>query len=150
MKRISIAVFALVACLAIVLVPAATAKKKKVKTFTPAVGLQVSVVEPTTPSDPYAQPTPGSGTFAGKVTSGGPTACSANRAVSITRVGGGLTISAKTNSNADYSASVAARPPAGTYTATVTKVVIKKKNKKTGKITKRICAAGTSPGVPVA
>ena len=151
MKRISIALFALALCLAIVVVPAATAKKKKKKIFTPAVSLNVSVVEPTAadPNDPYSQPTPGSGHFAGKVISGGHGACTAGRGVTIQRLGGGINLAAKTASDGTYSVNVAARPPAGSYQASVGKTVIKKKNKKTGKVTKITCGAGTSPVVPV-
>jgi hypothetical protein len=70
--------------------------------------------------------------------------------VTISRAGGGLNVNATTNSSGGYTASVAAKPPAGSYTATASKTVVKTKNKKTGKVTKRICAAGSSTAFTVA
>src|SRR5690242_9007835 len=106
MKRISIALFALAICLALVVVPAATAKKKKKKSFVPAVSLNIAFTNPT-PASGYNQATPGTGTFTGKVTSGGGSACVANRPVSITRSGGGITVNTLTVSDGTYRATVA-------------------------------------------
>jgi hypothetical protein len=154
MKRISIAVVALVACMAVAFVPTATAKKKRVKTFAPTVTLAVAITEPATSisDDPYAPApltTPGAGRFSGQVSSGGPSGCVSSRPVTVFRNGIAVT-QVTTNGSGAYTVTVAARPPAGTYTATVPKKVIKKKNKKTGKIIKRKCLPGTSNAVPVA
>jgi hypothetical protein len=160
MKRISIAVVALAACLMVALVPAATAKKKKVKTFAPTITLAVAVTPATagspgspgdqyTPAVPAVPATPGAGRFSGQVSSGGPSGCESSRPVTVFRNGIAVT-QVTTNGSGAYTVTVAARPPAGTYTATVPKKVIKKKNKKTGKIIKKKCLPGTSNAVPVA
>jgi hypothetical protein len=146
MKRVSIAVMALVACLAIVLVPAATAQVKK-KKFPATISLAVAVVEPTT-GTAYTPSTPGSGTFSGQVTSGGPTICRSGRPVSILR--NGVPVAQGTTGNTGaYTVTVGAKPPAGTYTSSVPKK--KKKKKKNGVVVKKIiCKGATSNAVPVA
>jgi hypothetical protein len=143
-KRVLIAVMALVACLAIVLVPAATAKKKKVKLFPATITLSVKTTDP----NPYSPYTQGSGTFSGQVSSGGPQACRAGRTVTISR-GGTIAAQVATQTNGSYSVTVPVKPPAGTYTASVPKITIKKKNKKTGKVKKKKCLAATSNPVVV-
>jgi hypothetical protein len=153
MKRISIAFVALAACLMVALVPAATAKKKVPK-FAPTITLAVAVTEPATTisNDPYAPApltTPGAGRFSGQVSSGGPKGCVSSRPVTVFRNGVAVT-QVTTNGSGAYTVTVAARPPAGTYTATVPKKVIKKKNKETGQIIKKKCLPGTSNAVPVA
>src|SRR3954452_9600946 len=84
MKRVSIAVAALIACLAIALIPATAAGKVKVKKFPATVTLAVSVVEPTGGYTPSG----GSATFSGQVSSGGPAICRSARPVTITGIGG--------------------------------------------------------------
>jgi hypothetical protein len=130
-KKVLVIVAAVVACLAIGLVPAATAKKKT-KKFPATITLSVSVTEPS----PYTQ---GSGTFSGQVSSGGPKKCRAGRTVTISR-GGTFAAQVATQSNGTYSVTVGAKPPGGTYTASVPKITVK--NKKTGK--KKKCLAATS------
>jgi hypothetical protein len=44
---------------------------------------------------------------------------------------------------------VAARPPAGTYTASVRRRFLRKKNKKTGEVLKIKCKGALSNAVPV-
>jgi hypothetical protein len=146
MKRISIGAIALGVCLAVAFVPAATAKKKKptVKTFTPAVTLEVSFETPT--ADPYTQYSQGAGHFSGQVSSGGPSACTFPRTVTISRDGAAFT-QAGTNASGDYRVDLPGVPPPGSYTASVAQVVVKKKNKKTGKRIKKKCLPGTSAAV---
>jgi hypothetical protein len=144
MKRVSIAVMALVACLAIVAVPAATAKKKKVKKFPTTISLAVSV---SSSSDPYA---PAAGTASGRVASArGPQACRAGRTVSILRNGAPTGLTVITQTDGSYSLTFPSKPAAGSYTASVPKVVIKKTNKKTGVVKKKKCLAATSNTVTV-
>ena len=143
-KKVLVIVAALVACLAIGLVPAATAKKKKTKKFPATITLSVTVTEPS----PYSPYTEGSGIFSGKVSSGGPQACRAGRTVTISR-GGTFAAQVATQTNGDYSVTVPFRPPAGTYTASVPKITVKKKDKKTGKKKKKKCLAATSNPVVV-
>ena len=127
-KKVLVIVAAVVACLAIGLVPAATAKKKKTKKFPATITLSITTTNPS----PYAPYTGGSGTFSGKVSSGG-------RTVTISR-GGTFAAQVATQTNGTYSVTVGAKPPGGTYTASVPKITIK--NKKTGK--KKKCLAATS------
>jgi hypothetical protein len=133
-KKVLVIVTAVVACLAIALVPAATAKKKT-KKFPATITLSITVTDP----NPYSPYTQGSGTFSGKVSSGGPQKCRAGRTVTISR-GGTFAAQVATQTNGTYSVTVGAKPPGGTYTASVPKITIK--NKKTGK--KKKCLAATS------
>ena len=147
MKRISIAVVALGACLAVAFVPTATAKKKRViiKTFAPTLALEVAFEDPTT--DPYTQYDQGAGHFSGQVSSGGPSACTAGRTVTILRDGVAVT-QAGTNATGGFKVDVVGRPAPGSYTASVPKTVVKKRSKKTGKvIKKKKCLPGTSAAV---
>ena len=134
-KKVLVIVAAVVACLAIGLVPAATAKKKKTKKFPATITLSITTTDPS----PYSPYTGGSGTFSGKVSSGGPQKCRAGRTVTISR-GGTFAAQVATQTNGTYSVTVGAKPPGGTYTASVPKITIK--NKKTGK--KKKCLAATS------
>jgi hypothetical protein len=137
MKKCLVIVSALIACLAIGSVGVATAKKKhKPKQVATSISLTVSV----TPATTY---TPGSGTYSGAVSAGGPSGCRSGRPVTISRNGGAVA-QATTQSNGTYSASVAAAPAAGQYTASVPQKVVKKKNKKKKTVTKFICSAATS------
>jgi hypothetical protein len=162
MKRFSVALIALVASVAIGMATVSTTagaargdhaaqvakkkKKKKKKKFAATISLTVTV----TPADTYS---PGSGTFTGAVSSGGPAACRSGRGVTISRNGAPVA-SATTDASGAYSASVNAAPAAGQYTASTPTVVIKKKgkkNKNTGKRKKKktICLAAASSPVTV-
>lgn len=160
MKRFSVALTALVASVAIGMATVSTTagaaggdhaaqvakKKKKKKKFAATISLTVTV----TPADTYS---PGSGTFSGAVSSGGPAACRSGRAVTISRNGAPVA-SATTDAAGSYSASVNSAPAAGQYTASTPTRVIKKKgkkNKKTGKRKKKkiICLGATSGPVTV-
>ena len=139
-KKLLVIVAALVACLAIGSATVATAKKKKTKKITTTISLAVTV----TPAGPYAPYPQGSGTFSGKVKAKGPSGCRKNRTVTISRAGSPIVGQVGTDPNGNYTLSIPAAPPAGTYTAFVPKKVIKKKNGK-----KTICKAATSPPVVV-
>ena len=143
-KKVLVIVAAVVACLAIGLVPAATAKKKKTKKFPATITLSISTTDPS----PYAPYAGGSGTFSGKVSSGGPQKCRAGRTVTISR-GGIFAAQTATQTTGSYSVTVPFRPPAGTYTASVPKITVKQKDKKTGKKKKKKCLAATSNPVVV-
>ena len=145
-KRTSFAVVALVVCLAVAIVPAATAKKKKkpVKTFTPDVTLTVAFETPT--ADQYTQYTQGASHYSGKVSSGGPSACTSPRTVTISRDGVPFA-QAGTNASGEYLVDLPGVPAAGSYAASVAQVVVKKTNKKTGVVTKKKCLPGTSAAV---
>jgi hypothetical protein len=159
MKRFLVALTAMVASLAIGMATVSTtagaaggdhaaqvAKKKKKKKFAATISLTVTVV----PADTYS---PGSGTYSGAVSSGGPAACRSGRSVTISRNGAPVA-SATTDGSGSYSASVNSAPAAGQYTASTPTVVIKKKGKKnpkTGKRTKKktVCLGATSSPVTV-
>jgi hypothetical protein len=144
-KRISIAVVALGACLAVAFVPTAAAKKKtKIKTFPPTLTLDVAFETPV--ADAYTQYTQGAGHFSGQVSSGGPSACTSGRTVTILRDGVAVT-QAGTDANGGYKVDVVGQPAPGSYTASVPKTVLKRKNKKTGRVTKKKCLPGTSAAV---
>jgi hypothetical protein len=141
MKRVLIAVTALIACLAIGIVPAATATKKKPKRISATISLSVTVTPPGT----YG---PGSATYSGGVTAGGPAGCRAGRPVTISRNGAAVAQTV-TQSNGTYSVPVAAAPDPGQYTASVPqKKAVKKGKKKKGtkkrKKKKFICLTATS------
>jgi hypothetical protein len=121
-------------------------KKKKKKKFAATISLTVTVV----PADTYS---PGSGTFSGSVSSGGPAACRAGRAVTISRNGAPVA-SSGTDGGGNYSATVNSAPAAGQYTASTPTIVIKKKGKKNPKTGKRkkkktICLGASSSPVTV-
>jgi hypothetical protein len=125
---------------------AQVAKKKKTKRFAATISLTVTV----TPADTYS---PGSGTFSGSVSSGGPAACRSGRPVTISRNGAPFA-STTTAANGSYSVTVNTAPPAGQYTASTPTVVIKKKGKKNPKTGKRkkkkiICLGATTGPVTV-
>jgi hypothetical protein len=162
MKRFSIALTALIACVAIGMATVSTAgaaggdhaaqvakkkkKKKKKKKFAATISLSVTVV----PADTYS---PGSGSFTGAVSSGGPAACRSGRGVTISRNGAPVA-SATTDASGAYSATINSAPAAGSYTASTPTVVIKKKGKKNKKTHKRkkkktICLGATSGPVTV-
>lgn len=135
-RRVLVAATALIACLAIGSATVATAKPKK-KKVTTTISLSIAV----TPANaPYTQ---GAGTFSGNVSAKGPSGCRKDRTVTISR-GAPIVGQVGTDSNGNYSLTIATAPPAGTYTASVPKKVIKKKNGK-----KTICLAATSPPVVV-
>jgi hypothetical protein len=137
MKRVLVAVTALVACLAIGSASVATAKPKT-KNVTTTITLSIAV----TPYTPYS---PGSGTFSGKVSAKGPSGCRKNRTVTISR-GGPIVGQVVTDPNGTYSLTIPTAPPAGTYTASVEEKVVKKGKKQKKKF---ICSAATSPPVVV-
>ena len=143
------AVVALVACLAVAMVPAATAKKPKptVKTFPATMTLDIAIDQPT--ADDYTQYSQGAGHFSGQVSSAGPSACRSGRTVTISRDGVAFT-QAGTDANGAYRVDVPGEPPAGSFTASVPKAVVKKVNKKTGKVTKKKCLPGATSPAPVA
>jgi hypothetical protein len=161
MKRFLVALTALAASVAIGMATVSTAagaaggdhaaqvakkKKKKKKKFAATISLTVTV----TPATTYS---PGSGTFSGAVSSGGPAACRSGRSVTISRNGAPV-LSTTTSGTGSYSATVNSAPAAGQYTASTPTVVIKKKGKKnprTGKRKKKktICLGATSPPVTV-
>jgi hypothetical protein len=163
MKRFSIALTALVACVAIGMATvsatagaaggdhaAQVAKKKRKgkKKFAATISLSVTIVPATTYS-------PGSTSFSGAVGSGGPAACRSGRAVTITR-NGATVASTTTGSDGSYGTSI----PTGQYSetgqfvASTPKIVIKKKGKKVNahgvkkrKKKKIVCLGATSAPV---
>jgi hypothetical protein len=152
MKRLLIAVTALIAALAIGLATvsatagaadhgAQVAKKKRKKKFAATISLTITF----TPVSTYSE---GSASYSGAVSSRGPTKCRSGRSVTLARNGAAFT-STFTNGSGGYSVSQNSAPAGGQYTATVRKRVFKKKNKKTGKKTKIICKAATSGPVTV-
>ena len=136
-KRILIAVTALIACMALGFGAVAVAKTKKITTT-------ITLAVTKTPASQYAPYSPGSGTLSGQVSAKGPSGCREGRTVTISR-GGPIVGSVDTDSNGSYSLTVAAAPPAGTYTASVPKVVINKKKKHK----KFVCKGATSAPVAV-
>ena len=114
-KRVLVGVTALVACLAIGSATMAVARlhKRAVKTTI-------------TLSESPALPGPGA-TFSGQVFAKGPPGCKAARLVTVSRIG-----PVETQSDGSYSIAYPYQPEPGTYTANVTRKVIKdtKKNKR--------------------
>jgi len=136
MKRISIAVMALVAFVAVALVPAAVGKVK-VKKF-PAT---VTLAAQKTPADTYS---PGSTRFSGVVASGGPALCRSGRPVTVSGPGG--TFNTTTASTGNYAIPVGTAVASGNYVAFTPKMV--KKKKVNGVVVKKkVCKPGTSAPV---
>src|SRR5262249_39778254 len=134
MKRVSIAVMALIICMAVALVPQAAAKKK-VKKFPATISLAIQRIPATT----Y---TSGSSTLSGTIASGGPAQCRAGRSVTVTGPPGNFPTS--TNATGAYRVDVQTFVPNGTYSASTPKVVVKKKNKNTGVVKKKVCKPGST------
>jgi hypothetical protein len=158
MKRVLVAITALIAALAIGLATvsatagaaggnqAAQVAKKKKKKKKKKIPVSITLTIQSTPADTYS---PGSATYSGQV-SARKSLCFANRPVTISRNGVPV-LAATTGATGAYSASQNTAAGSGQYTASVPrqKFVKKgKKNKKTGKRKKKtiIClAAATAP-----
>jgi hypothetical protein len=153
MKRFLVALTAMVASVAIGLATVSTTagaaggdhaaqvakkKKKKKKKFPATITLSVTVV----PAGTYS---PGSGTYSGSVSSGGPAACRSGRAVTISRNGAPVA-STTTSANGSYSVTQNTAPAAGQYTASTPTIVVKKGKKKKKKF---VCLGATSSPVTV-
>jgi hypothetical protein len=121
-KRVLIAATAVVACLAIGSATVATAKPPK-KKVTTTITLAISF---TPPGPPYAPYTPGSATYSGQVKAKGPAGCKKGRVVSIFRGTTQVDGSVVTGPGGFYSLAQPLAPAPGTYTASVSKRIIKK------------------------
>jgi hypothetical protein len=153
MKRVLVAITALIAALAIGLATVSTtagaaggnhaaqvAKKKKKKKKKIPVSITLTIQS--TPADTYS---PGSATYSGQV-SASKSRCFANRTVTISRNGAPV-LTATTGSNGAYSTTQNSAAASGQYTASVPKLVFKKGKKKKKK--KFVCLAATTAPVTV-
>jgi hypothetical protein len=141
MKRVLVAVTAMVACLAIGSATVATAKPKT-KNVTSTITLAIS----STPPSLYAPYSPGSATYSGQVKAKGPSGCKKGRVVSIFNGATQVDGSVLTGPGGFYSLKLQLAPAPGTYTAVVAERVIKKGKKQKKKF---ICKAATSAPVVV-
>jgi hypothetical protein len=125
MRKLTVLVFALVACIAVGAVTMATAKTTKVKTEVSVdFSGKFSGGNPT--GNPYSPYTPitFNGDFAGKVK--GKKGCKKSRKVTIS---GGIG-STKSNKSGNYDVAVSKVPASGDYTATAKKKKFKKNGNK--------------------
>src|SRR3954453_21191745 len=162
MKRFLVALTALIACTAIGMATVSTtagaagdhtaqvAKKKK-KKKAKNVATSISLTVQNTPASTYS---PGSATYSGLVSAGGPSGCRTGRTVTIANNGAPVATTT-TDAHGNYSVTQGAAAAPGTYTASVPAKVVKKGKKgkkgkkKKGKKKKFICSAATSGPVPV-
>jgi hypothetical protein len=164
MKRFLVALTALVACTAIAMATVSTTagaagdhaaqvakKKKKKKKKAKNVATSISLTVQNTPASTYS---PGSATYSGLGSAGGPSGCRSGRTVTIANNGAPVATTT-TDANGNYSVTQGAAAAPGTYTASVPAKVVKKGKKgkkgkkKKGKKKKFICSAATSGPVPV-
>jgi len=161
MKKFFVALTVLIACTAIGMATVSTtagaagdhsaqvAKKKKKKKKAKNVATSISLTVQNTPASTYS---PGSATYSGLVSAGGPSGCRSGRTVTIANNGAPVATTT-TDANGNYSVSQGAAAAPGTYTASVPATVVKKgkkgKGKKKGKKKKFICSAATSAPVAV-
>jgi hypothetical protein len=133
MKRLSLIVVALIACVAVGSVAVVTAKPSHTK----KVKSKISLKYKQSGDPPYSE----SATFKGKVKGkkGGRKVCKKHRKVKV-RPGIGKV---KTNKKGKYSISLNAKPPSGSYTAKVKKKKVHKHHKKI------VCKKKTSKPVTV-
>jgi hypothetical protein len=154
MRRFWVAVIALIACMAVGMATlsasvgavggdhsaqVAKKKKKKKKKFPATITLTITSVPP----DTYS---PGSSTYSGTISSGGPAACRSGRPVTISRNSSPIA-STTTSGNGSYNITQNTAAAPGQYTASTPTIVVKKGKKKKKK--KFVCLGATTTPVTV-
>jgi hypothetical protein len=139
MRRASVLIAVLVACLTIASIAVAAKKKGKRVNVRSAVTLQIA----NSPNNGFS---PGAVTYSGAVTASGPEECRSARPVTISGNGVPLT-DATTDPDGTYRATVAAAAAPGSYTASVEerRITVKRKGKKKT----FVCSEATSAAVAV-